>query len=83
MIADILMAFVIALFLERFSLINKYFKQIAILVCCFILVFIYFVNGCQIDFVGTIDLAIWIMFVIMFDIMLMLIIKKIKKHIKE
>jgi hypothetical protein len=83
MIADILMAFVIALFLEMFSLINKYVKQIAILVCCFALVFVYFVGGCQVDFVGTIDLAIWIMFVIMFDIVLMFTTKKIKKQIKE
>lgn len=83
MIADILMAFVIALFLEMFSLISKHFKQIVILVCCFTLVFVYFVSGCQVDFVGTIDLAIWIMFVIMFDIVLMFTTKKIKNHIKE
>ena len=83
MITDILMAFVMALFLEMFSLISKYLKQIVIFVCCFTLVFVYFVSGCQIDFVGTIDLTIWIMFIIMFDIMLMVITKKIKKHIKE
>ena len=34
MIADILMAFVVALFLEMFALMNKFFKQMAILVCC-------------------------------------------------
>lgn len=83
MIVDILMAFVIALFLEMFLLINKYLKQIVVFVCCLTLVFVYFVSGWQVDFIGKIDLAIWIMFVIIFDIALMFATKKIKKHIKE
>jgi len=82
MITDILMAFVIALLLEMLSF-NKYIKPIAISMCCLTIIFIYFINGCQLDFAGTIDLAIWIIFVIMFDIVLMFVGKKIESHIKE
>jgi hypothetical protein len=83
MIVDVLMALIVALFLEMFSLINKYVKQIAIIVCCFTLIFVYFVRGCQVDFIGKMNLAIWIMFVIIFDIALMFATKQIMKHIKE
>lgn len=82
MIVDVLTAFVIALLLEMFALINKYVKQIVILVCCLTFIFIYFVSGCQIDFIGKIDLAIWIIFVIMFDTTLVFATKKIKNYIK-
>ena len=83
MIADIFMAFVIALLLEMLSLSNEYFKQFVIFVSCFTITLVYFVEGCKLNFIGNFDLSVWIMFVIMFDILLMFTIKKILKHIKE
>lgn len=76
MVVDMLMAFVIALFLEMLSSINKYFKQIAIFINCILIIFIYFICGCRIDFIGEMDLSIWIVFVIMFDEVLMSVFKK-------
>ena len=79
MIVDILMAFATALFLEMLALTNKRFKQFIILIICLAIIFIYFISGYQLNFIGEIDLAIWIMFVIIFDMVLMFTIRKILK----
>ena len=81
MILDVLMAFVMALFLEVCSLLDKRIKQLTVFVCCLIGIIIYFVNGYQIDFIGKIDLAIWIIFVIVFNMLLNFILKKYKGRI--
>lgn len=79
MILDILMAFIIALLIEMASFCDKCAKQIVIFICCLTLVLWYFTNGYQIGFIGKIDLAVWIMLVILFDISLMFINKCIKR----
>lgn len=86
-IFDIFMAFIIALFIELFSIINggKYIKRIIIVVMCITIIFIYFIRGCQTDFpwVGKMNFAIWITFVILFDELILLTSKILKKYIKE
>ena len=68
--ADIGMAFVIALLIRMFAMTNKYLKYIAVSTVCISFISIYFRNGCEIGFIGEMDLAIWIMFVILFDVFL-------------
>ena len=68
MIKDIIIAFLIAGLINFGD--NKYLKKIMIFIGCLTSIIVYFVNGCKINFIGTIDLAIWIMFIIIFDIAL-------------
>lgn len=70
MVVDILMAFVIALMIRMFSITSKYLKYIVVSTACITLMSIYFTNGCVIEFVGEMDLSIWIAFVILFDVFL-------------
>lgn len=79
MFVDIMMAFVIALLIECISL-NK---QIMILMACVSIIIIYFVSGCQLDFIGKIDFGVWIIFVILFNKIIMIGINKLRNHIKE
>lgn len=81
MILDVLMAFVMALFLEVCSLLDKRIKQLTVFACCLTGIVIYFVNGYQIDFIGEIDLAIWTMFVIVFNMLLNFVLKKYKGRV--
>ena len=81
MVVDILMALVFVLILELFSIISDCIKQIVILCCCFTAIFIYFMNGQQINFVGETNLAIWVIFAIIFEIAISIITKLWKKHI--
>lgn len=89
--ADILMAFVIALIIRMFALTNKYLKHIVVFTMCVTLISIYFKNGNTIGFIGEMDLAIWIVFVVFFDILLDLLVEGItyvlkysmSNHIKE
>lgn len=86
MITDVVMAFVVAVFIELSSLAGMFFanfKQFVIFMCCVPIVLIYLVNGYQINFIGKMDFSIWILFVIMFDAVLVLLEAEIKKHIKE
>ena len=83
MFSDILMAFVIALFVEWVHLTDKVFKQIMVIVFCISIIVIYFVSGCQLNYIGEINFGVWILFVILFDQILMIGINELIKHIKE
>lgn len=83
MMMDIAIALLLALLLEMFSLINKYFKSIAILTCCVTFIVIYCVSGWQIDFKGQMDLTIWILCIVGFDTLLAIGIDMLSDHIKE
>ena len=67
---DISMAFVIALMIRMFALTSKYLKYIVVTTMCMTLIAIYFKNGSTIGFIGEMDLAIWIVFVVLFDMLL-------------
>ena len=82
MSTDISMAFVIAILIELFSLISKRFKRFIIFVWCIIIIHTYFANGCQINFIGEMDLAVWMVFVIMFNEMVMFATEISMKYIK-
>lgn len=83
MMMDIAIALLLALLLEMFSLINKYFKRIAILVCCVTFIVIYYASGWQIDFKGQMDFTIWILCIVGFDTLLATGLDKLSNHIKE
>lgn len=87
MSADIGMAFVIALLIRMFSMTSKYLKYIVVSTVCIEFISIYFRNGCEIGFIGEMDLAIWIMFVILFDVFFDLleigVTSVLKKAIKD
>lgn len=83
MFIDIMMAFVIALLIEGISLGSMIFKQIMISTVCISIITIYFVSGCQVDFIGEIDFEIWIMFVVLFNNIITIGINKLIKTIKE
>lgn len=80
MVTDIIIAFLMALLM---NIGNKYLKQIMIFICCLTIIIVYFVNGCQINFIGEIDFGIWLTFIIMFDIVLAFAEIKLKKYLKE
>lgn len=67
MFTDIYMAFVIAMLFKALSLSSKTLAKLLIFMSCLTLIITYFVNGCSIYFIGEIDLAIWILCVIVFD----------------
>ena len=73
MVADILMAFVVALLLEMFGLINKSFKPATIIGCCISLIAVYFLDESSLNFIGEMNFAIWILFVALFDAILTLL----------
>ena len=79
MIADILMAFVVAVLIEMISLNSYRFKKIMVSIICLINIIIYFLNDRNIDFVGEVDYAIWILLVILFNTLLTIISDKIKQ----
>lgn len=70
MYTDILMAFVIALIINMFSIVGKYFKSLVTLTGCITLIYIYFSSGSSINFIGQMDLSIWLIFIIIFDIII-------------
>ena len=78
MIADILIAFVVAAMIEMVSLNSYRLKKIMISIICLTIIIVYFLNGRKIDFAGEIDFAIWILFVILFSILLTILSNKIK-----
>lgn len=80
MIADIIIAFLMAMLM---NMSNKYLKQIMIFVCCVTIIIVYFINNFQINFIGEIDFGIWLSFIIVFDIALTFAKERIKKYIKE
>lgn len=87
MFIDIMMALLFALLIEWISLNSKAFKQIVILTICVSIIIIYFASGCQIDFIvdfiGRLDFGVWVIFVILFNRIIMIGINKLINHIKE
>jgi hypothetical protein len=67
MCADIIVAFAVALLFNMFGQMGRIFKKLLVFVACATLVVVYFING-PLTFIGSIDLSVWIMVVIMFDI---------------
>ena len=80
MFVDIMMALVIALFLEYVALTSKAFKQIIILTGCIFIIVIYFIDGCNLDFIGKMNFGVWLVFVILFNKIVMFGINKLKKY---
>lgn len=73
MVADILVAFVFSLMIELFGSMGKTMKRILIAVCCVTMIVAYFCAGNTINFIGTMDFGIWVLFVVVFNIMLNLL----------
>ena len=71
MIIDIGMAFVVACIIELCSSFSKFYKYLVIFVSCITLILIYFING-DIGYLGKIDLGIWILFVVVFDLLILI-----------
>lgn len=82
-ISDIITAFTMALFLQLLTLAGKRFRKIAILSFCYTGIFTYFICNKNIDFIGNIDLSIWILFIIIFDSLIARLIKYFHKKDKE
>jgi hypothetical protein len=82
MCADIIVAFAVALLFNMFGQMGKIFKELLVFVACATLVVVYFINR-SLNFIGSMDLSIWIMFVIMFDILVQVFEASLRKKIKE
>lgn len=76
MVIDIAMAFVIAMLLNMFWFLGSNIKKIFVLVCGFTVCIIYTLNGFHINFIGTIDFGIWIIYVGCFDIVIEYILQR-------
>lgn len=74
-INDVITAFTMALFLQLFTLLGKKIRKFIILVFSYTGIFTYFICGGNIDFIGNIDLAIWILLIIIFDSLIPFIVK--------
>lgn len=70
MIADILMAFCVAIMIEMISLNNYRLKKIMISIICLTIIIVYLLNDRNINFLGETDFAIWIIFVILFNVLI-------------
>lgn len=81
MIVDIMMAFIMAILLMLCSFSDL--KDFVTFIFCFTVAFIYIVTGWQLDFIGKMDFGAWIMFIIIFDKILMFIINRFIRKIKE
>lgn len=79
MIIDISMAFFAALLINTLSFMSQIFKQIMVIVSCITIICAYFFNGCQLNFIGEIDMSIWIIFIILFDKMVVFAMNKCEK----
>ena len=82
MCADIIVAFAVALLFNMFGQMGKIFKKLLVFVACATLVVVYFINR-SLNFIGSMDLSIWIMFVILFDILVQVFEALLRKKIKE
>ena len=80
---DIWMAFFIALFIEWVYVNSKFLGEITILTIYIGIISAYYIHGCKINFVGEVDFAVWIIFVLLFNKIIKFVVKKIAKHIKE
>ena len=83
MIADILIAFVFSLIIELFSSMGKTMKRIFILIACATFIVLYFVNGYTMNFIGTMDFGMWILFVVMFNTMITLLEQRLVRYFKN
>ena len=83
MVADILMALIVSLCLELFSSMGKIMKHILIAVCCVTLIITYFCTGNTINFIGTMDFSVWILFVVVFNLILGLLEKQFVRFFKN
>jgi hypothetical protein len=82
MFADICVAFVVAILFNMFGQMGKLFKKLLVFVACVTLVVAYFIEG-SLRFIGSMDLSIWIMFVIIFDYLVQGFEYWLRKKIKE
>ena len=73
MFADILMALVVSLSFQLFGVLGKSIKHVIIALGCITVIVTYFCTGNTINFIGTMDFGIWVLFVIVFSIMLNLL----------
>lgn len=83
MIADILMALVVSLVFQLFGAIGKTMKYIMMLTGCVTLIVVYFVRGLTFSFIGSMDLAVWILFVAAFNIIFSLLEQYFVRICKE
>lgn len=83
MFADALMALVIALIFQMFSLVSKRLERILIWLCCVTIIIVYFASGCKIDFIGKTDLAVCLAYTIAFDGILTFAKNKLIKFINK
>lgn len=83
MVADILMALTISLCLELFGSMGKTMKHILITVCCVTLIVAYFCAGNTINFLGTMDFGVWVLFVIVFSTILSFLERRLVRLLKN
>ena len=83
MFADILVALTIALCFELFGCMGKTMKHILYVVSCLTLIVAYFCNGTTINFLGTMDFGIWVLFVIVFSTILSFVERRLMRFLKS
>lgn len=71
------MAFTIAMLLNMFKLVGVRFYKLLVFVCCITVIIASLFT--ELNFVGDMDLAVWICFIIIFNIIIDFIIKYIRK----
>ena len=76
MFEDIIFALVIAIFIELFSMISKLLKHVAIIIMSIITICVYFADPLQFHPVSEINFGIWVLFVILFDELILFVINK-------
>lgn len=82
MVIDIAMAFVIAMLFNMFSFIGNNIKNLLVLICGGTICVIYILNDFQINFIGTIDFGVWIVWVIVFNMIIEYVLNKVK-HVQQ
>lgn len=83
MFSDILMALVVSLCLELFGSLGKTMKHLLIAIGCITIIITYFCNGLALNFIGTMDFSIWVLFVVVFSIMLNLLEQRLVRFFKS
>ena len=83
MIADILMALVCSLMFQLFGLIEGTIKSIMSLLCYITLIVVYLCNNNVFNFIGTMDFAVWLLVIAMFNTIFDLLERGFKRLINE
>ena len=83
MIADISMALVVSLSFQLFSVLGKTIKHVIIALGCITVIVTYFCTGNTLNFIGTMDFGIWVLFVIVFSTILSLIEQRLVRFFKD